>query len=124
MIYNFYQIKGNFKTTKGRLFNNHNACLCFIQVQLYVDVPLNYTGIQARECVMQTNEELSILKGGCGTGCIFNKDVGFTTNGTSVMSAYFLVPIITTPTATFSCKFRVCSTDCNGNSCATYKNKK
>ena len=84
---------------------------------------MNFTGIQARECYLKTDKKYEILKGGCGTGCIFLNSEGFITNGTSLRSSYFLLPPIVSSKATFHCKFRVCSTKCNGNSCINKKKR-
>ncbi|XP_067668780.1 vitelline envelope sperm lysin receptor-like [Haliotis asinina] len=78
-------------------------------------------GIQPESCdaVDSKGNKLSMLRDGCGDGMVVPKDKGFTTNGTVALSHFFrLFTINGDPGIRFKCKVLVCSTDCNGFTCA------
>nr|BAB15843.1 vitelline coat protein 41 [Omphalius pfeifferi] len=78
------------------------------------------------QCIaMDGSQQYAILRGGCGDGIVFPKDVGFTSNGTTTLSPYFeAFGINFTPVIQFKCTFVTCTTDCNGSSCESEARKR
>ncbi|XP_046557515.1 vitelline envelope sperm lysin receptor-like [Haliotis rubra] len=78
-------------------------------------------GIQPVSCnaVDSKGNKLSMLRDGCGDGMVIPKNKGFKTKGTASLSHFFrLFTINGDPGLRFECKVLVCSTECDGFTCA------
>ncbi|XP_046366339.1 uncharacterized protein LOC124142101 [Haliotis rufescens] len=67
----------------------------------------------------RTNTRFAIIRAGCGDGVVFAKNEGFSTKGLNSTSPYFKAfSLHNDAKIRFECNFTMCTSNCDGNSCA------
>ncbi|XP_067660136.1 uncharacterized protein [Haliotis asinina] len=93
-----------------------------VQIRAWSNGQGSEVGVRAVGCDAigaTTNKRFAIVRAGCGDGLVFAKNQGFMTAGLNSTSPYFKAfAMHNDPKIRFECNFTMCTSNCDGSSCA------